>query len=304
VIAIRNFDELLQTARRLGPAPVAVAAADDPEVLASLVEAQKEGIITAHLVGDQVAIEAIAAREGFDLTGMFIIHQPSHTQAARRVVALVRAGQASIVVKGLLKTTELLAPVLDRTEGLRDRDLLTHVAIIEITGRNQLLYASDSGVVLYPTWEQKLDIIRSVVALAQRFGVAEPRVAILGATDRVSIKTGLGVEALTLAKMAQQGAVKGAVVEGPLPLDVAVNPRAAQIKGITTAMPGTADILIFPDVEAGNIMCKAMQQIGGARVIGLIAGARAPIIINSRADDAETRLLSMAMAVVWARYTS
>jgi phosphate butyryltransferase len=303
-MTIRNFSDMMQSARELGPVPVAVAAADDPEVLASLVEGQKEGIISAHLVGDQAAIEGIAAREGYDLAGMAIIHQPSHTLAARQVVSLVREGQAAIVVKGLLKTTELLGPVLDRDEGLRASNLLTHVALFEIEGRDQLLYISDSGVVLYPTWEQKLDIIRNVVDVAHKFGLVQPRVAILGATDRVSAKTGLGVEALTLSKMAKQGWVEDAVVEGPLPVDVAVNPRAAQVKGIETAMPGTADILICSNVESGNIMAKSLQQFVGARMAGMVTGARAPIIINSRADNAETRLLSLAMTVVWAGYRS
>jgi phosphate butyryltransferase len=301
-MAIRSFAEMMETARRLGPAPVAVAAADDPEVLASLVEGQKEGIVRAHLIGDQGAIEALAAREGYDLAGMSIVHEPSHPAAARRAVALVRGGEASIVVKGLLKTTELLGPVLDRNEGLRTRNLLTHVALFEIEGLDRLLYLSDSGVVLYPTWEQKLDIIRSAVDVAHKFGLAEPRVAILGATDRVSVQNGLGVEALTLGKMAEQGWIKNAIVEGPLPLDVAVNPRAAQVKGIRTAMPGTADILICPNVESGNIMAKSLQQFVGMRMAGMVTGARAPIIINSRADNAETRLLSLGMAVVWAGY--
>ncbi len=229
-----------------------------------------------------------------------MVHEPSHSQAARRAVSLVRGGQAAIVVKGLLKTTELLGPVLDRNEGLRARSLLSHVALFEIEGREGLLYISDSGVVLYPTWEQKLEIIRGVVEVAHKFGLPEPRVAILGASDRVSAKTGLGVEALTLSKMAQQGWVKDAIVEGPLPVDVAVNPRAAQIKHISTAMPGTADVLIVPNVEAGNIMAKSLQQFVGARMAGMVTGARAPIIINSRADNAETRLLSLGMAVVWA----
>ena len=297
---ITNFVEMMDRARAIGPVSVAVAAADDPEVLTSLAEAQQAGIVRAYLVGDQAGIDQVASREGLDLAGMKVIHEPNHAQAARRVVGLVRNGEAAVVVKGQLKTTDLLGAVLDRNEGLRDRDLLTHVAIFDFPDRPQLLYVSDSGIVLYPTLDQKLDIIRGVVDLAQRFGLAQPKVAILGATDRVSPKVPVGVEALLISKMAQQGWLEGAIVEGPLPVDVAVNPWAAQIKGIQTAMPGTADILIVPNVEAGNIMCKALQFMGGARMAGIVIGARAPIIINSRADDAEARLHSLGMAVVWA----
>ena len=296
---ITNFAEMMTSARNFGPVPVAVAAADDPEVLESIVEARKEGVVNGYLVGDQAAIESIAGRKGLDLAGFNIIHEPDHPQAARHVVALVRDGKAAIVVKGQLKTADLLKPVLDNNTGLRDKNLLSHVALFEIAGRSQLLYISDSGVVLYPTLEQKLDIIHNVVDAAHCFGLTLPKVAILGATDRVSLDAPRSVEALLLSQMARQGAVKGAIVEGPLPLDVVINPRAAQIKDIETAMPGTADILIVPGVDAGNIMCKAMQYLAGAQMAGMVVGARAPIIINSRADDARTRFLSLGMAVVW-----
>ena len=298
-MAIANFAELIETARRIGPVPIAVAVAEDDQVLASLVEGRDEGIVAPYLVGDQDAIEAIAARDNLRIDGMPLIHEPNHRQAARRVVGLVRAGDARVVVKGLLKTTELLGPVLDHQDGLRDCGLLTHVAMFDIPGRNRLLFISDGGVVLYPTWEQKLEIIRNAVHTAHRFGVAEPRVAILGASERVSGETSLGVEQLVVAKMASQGWVEDAIVEGPLPLDVAIVPDAASIKGISTAMPGTADILIVPTVEAGNIVCKALQYFSGLPAPGIVVGARAPVIINSRADDAHTRLISSAMAVVW-----
>ena len=172
---INNFSEMMEYARKFGPVPVAVAVADDPETLSSLAEARAEGIITAYLVGDAPAIEAIAEEQGYDLTGMTVIHEPDHANAARKVVALVREGQAAVVVKGLLKTSELLKAVLDRENGLRDKGLLSHVAAFETSVRDQLVYVSDSGVVPYPTWEQKLQIIHGAVDVAHRFGVDLPQ---------------------------------------------------------------------------------------------------------------------------------
>lgn len=296
---ISNFSEMMEYARKFGPVPVAVAVADDPETLSSLVEAQAEGITTAYLVGDAPAIEAIAADQGYDLTGMTIIHEVDHVMAARKVVTLVREGQAAIVVKGLLKTSDLLKAVLDRDAGLRDKGLLSHVAAFETAVRDQLVYVSDSGVVPYPTWEQKLQIIHGVVDVAHRFGVECPKIAILGANERVDPAMPTGAESLMVARLAQEEWRGRAIIEGPMALDLALNPHVAFAEGINTAIPGTADILIVPNVESGNIMCKGMQYFAGARLAALIVGARAPILINSRADDATTRLHTLGMAVVW-----
>ena len=296
---INNFSEMMEYARKSGPVPVAVAVADDPETLSSLVEARAEGIITAYLVGDAPTIEAIAAGQGYDLTGMTVIHEPDHANAARKVVALVREGQAAVVVKGLLKTSELLKAVLDRENGLRDKGLLSHVAAFETSVRDQLVYVSDSGVVPYPTWEQKLQIINGAVDVVHRFGVDCPRIAILGANERVDPAMPTGAESLMVARLAQEEWKDRAVVEGPMAVDLALNPAVALAEGIDTAIPGNADILIVPNVESGNIMCKGMQYFAGARLAALIVGARAPILINSRADDATTRLHTLGMAAVW-----
>ena len=297
---INSFAEMMERAQTLGPLPVAVAAADDPNVLASLVEARQQGIVTPYLVGDASAIEAIAAREGFDLSDMTIINETDREQTARKVVSFVREGEAAIVVKGRINTAHLLKPVLDRDKGLRDRGLLTHIAVYEAPIRSQLFYVSDSGVVLYPTWEQKLQIIRSVVDMAHRFGVEQPKVAILGANERFDLDMPVGAESLLVARLAQKEWGDRAIVEGPMGLDLALDPQLALKEGIDTAIPGTADILIVPSVEAGNIMCKGIQYFADVRLAGLIVGARVPIIINSRADDVEPRLLSLAMAVIWA----
>ena len=275
---ITNFTELIEAAQAVGPKHIAIAAAHDPAVLVSAEELQKRGIVIAHLVGDQPAIEAIAQEHDLDLSGMTIVHQPDTGRAARHAVAMAREGRADVVIKGQLKTP--------------------HVGLFEVAGFDRIIYLSDSGVILSPTIEQKLVIIQNVVEVAHKFGLERPEVAILSATEVVNPKFPNSIEALALARMAEDGWVEGAVVDGPLTLDVALSSEAARIKRVESPVAGNADVLIVPGVVAGNTAAKAIQYLAGGRMAGLVVGAKAPIIINSRADTADTRLLSTAMAVV------
>jgi len=297
---ITKFAELIEAAQAVGPKHIAIAAAHDPAVLISAEELQKLGITVAHLVGDRPAIEDLAQEYQIDLSGMIVVHEPDTGRAAQQAVAMARQGQADVVIKGQLKTSEMLGAALDRERGIRERKLLTHVGLFEVPGFDRLIYMSDSGVVLSPTIEQKLIIIQNVVEVAHKFGLERPRVAILSATDVVHPRIPHSIEALALAKMAAQGWVEGAIVDGPLTLDVAVSLEAARIKGVESPVAGQADILIVPGVVAGNTAAKAIQYLAGGRMAGLVVGAKVPIIINSRADTADTRLLSTAMAVVLA----
>ncbi len=293
---IASFDDMVAAARRAGPVRVAVAAAHDLEVLKAVDQAQREGMIQVSLVGDAPAIEALAAQAGADLSQAAIYHEPERLNAARHAVRLAREGQASVVVKGQVKTSELLGAALDRHHGLRGRGLLSHVALFELPGMDRLIYLSDSGVMVYPDVYQKLEIINNVVAVAHLFGVAEPKVAILAASETVHPKIPASIDALALSKMAEQGWVEGAVVDGPLGLELAISPEAAQLEESSSPIGGLADVLIVPNVEAGNIVAKGLQYFAGARMAGLVVGARVPILISSRADSAETRYLSLAMA--------
>lgn len=297
-MAISNFSELIKAAQAVGPKRIAVAAAADASVLTSAAELYELGIATAYLIGDQDAIETIARQEELSLKGMTIIHEPDPKAAARQVMALIRADEADVAVKGQIKTDQFLGAALDRSAGIREKRLLTHVGIFEIPGYDRLLYMSDSGVVLYPTIHQKLTIIQNVVEVAHKFGLKRPRVAILAASEAVHPKMPMSIEALALAKMAEQGWVEGAIVDGPMPLDVAVRPEAARLKGVGGPVAGQADIVIVPGVEAGNTAAKAIQYLAHGKMAGLVVGAKVPIIINSRADAPETRLYSTAMAVV------
>jgi phosphate butyryltransferase len=289
---------MVSTARRLGPVRIAVVGAHDPEVLRAVAQAQQEGMVEATLVGDWPAIEAYSSQTGVDLTGATLFHEPEPQQAARHVADLVRTGQADVLVKGQIKTADLLGIALNRHIGIRGRGLLTHVGIFELPGMDRLIYLSDSGVVVEPDVYQKLEIINNVVKVAQLFGVPQPRVAILAASETVHPKIPASIDALALSRMASQGWVEGAVVDGPLALDMAISPRAASIAEIDSPIAGQADVLIVPNVEAGNIVAKGLQYFAHARMAGLVVGAKVPIIISSRADSAETRYLSLAMAVI------
>ena len=298
---ITTFEEMLGAARQMGPVPIAVVAAHDPEVLKAVGQAQREAIVEAILVGDWPAIEAYAAQTGADLSGATILHEPEPHRAAQQVVDLARNGRAAVVVKGQIKTAELLSVALNRHVGIRGRGLLSHVGIFELPGMDRLIYLSDSGVVVYPDVYQKLEIINNVVAVAHLFGVAEPKVAILAASDTVHPKIPASIDALALSKMAEQGWVEGAVVDGQLGLELAISPRAAELEGSGSPIAGLADVLIVPNVEAGNLVAKGLLYFAHARMAGLVVGAKVPIVISSRADSAETRYLSLAMATVLAR---
>lgn len=297
---IEKFEQMVAAAVEAGPVPVAVAAAHDPEVLKAVDRAQREGIVKATLVGDWPAIEAYAAQTGTDLTGMTVIHEADARLAARQVVLMARGGETGAVVKGQIKTADLLVQVLNREVGIRGHGLLTHVGIFELPGMDRLIYLSDSGVVVYPDVYQKLEIIKNAVAVARLFGLAEPKVAILAASDTVHPKIPASIDALALSKMADQGWVEGALVDGPLGLELAISPRAAAVEESDSPIAGMADILIVPNVEAGNIVAKGLLYFAHARMAGLVVGARVPVVISSRADSAETRYLSLAMAALLA----
>jgi phosphate butyryltransferase len=298
---ITTFQEMIALAQEAGPIPVAVAAAHDPEVLKAIDRAQREGMVVATLVGDWAAIEAYVAQTGTDLGAATIVHEPDPIQASRQAVNLVRSGQAAVLVKGQVKTADLLRSALNRHVGIRGRRLLSHVGVYELPGIDRLIYLSDSGVVVYPDVYQKLEIINNVVAVARLFGVAKPKVAILAASERVHPKIPASIDALALAKMAEQGWVEGAIVDGPMGLDLAISSQLAHEEPSRSPIAGLADVLIVPNVEAGNIVAKGLLYFAHARMAGLVVGAKVPIIINSRADTAETRYLSLAMAVVLAR---
>ena len=299
-MTITTFAELIEKAKEVGPKTVAIAAAQDKEVLLAAQDAEAQNLAECILVGDRAAITEIAQENSIDVRRMMIIQEPEPKQAARKVMELVRLGHAQMAMKGKIETGDFLRAALDKEVGLRVGRLLTHVGIYEIPGFDRLLFLSDAGVVVAPTMEQKIEIVQNAIYVAQRLGVEQPKVAILAATEMVNPKIPATLDAANLSKMADRGQIKGGIIDGPLALDNAISLESAQIKGIKSDVAGRADILIPPDVEAANVLAKAITYFAKGIMAGVVVGGKSPIIVASRSDPHETKLVSMALGVILA----
>ncbi len=295
---VRNFAQLMELAQERGPKTVAVAAAAQEAVLLAVNEAEELGIADAILIGDQPEIERIGHDNSVDLGRLEIIHEPDPIQAARRTMSLINEHRAQIAMKGAIQTADFLRVVLDRKVGLRAGRLLSHVAAFDIPSFDRLILVSDAGVVVAPTLQEKADIVRNAIDVAHRLSIVQPKVALLAATETVNPKIPATVDAAALSKMAERKQIVGGIVDGPLTLDNAISTTAAAIKGVESPIAGRADILIAPDIEAGNILAKGIIYFAQAYMAGVIVGARAPIILPSRSDTHEAKLIAISMCVV------
>jgi phosphate butyryltransferase len=297
---ITNFDQLLAEARRFGPKRIAIAGSEEHEVLLAAQEATEEGFVKCILVGNVERMYQEAEKHDISLYGMSLLDEPDAKKTIRRVVALAREDEADIVMKGSVSTGKLLSAVLSREIGLRTGNLLSHVGVFEVPGYDRFIFITDGGVNIHPTVDQKLDIIHNAVELAHRLGLQKPRVALLAASEMLSPHIPASLDALALAKMAEQGWVENALVDGPLALDTAVSPTAAEIAGASGEVAGHADILVVPDVDTGNMVAKVITFFVRGRMAGVVMGAKVPLVISSRADLHEVKLVSMALGVVLA----
>jgi len=299
-MAITTFAQLMEEARGVGPKTVAIAAAQEKEILLAAQDAEAQELCECVLVGDRAAIKEIAERNSIDIRRMMVIHEPEPKQAACKVMELVHLGHAQMAMKGKIETGDFLRAALDKEVGLRMGRLLTHVGIFEIPSFDRLIFISDAGVVVAPSMEQKIEIVQNAIFVAQRLGVEQPKVAILAATEMVNPKIPTTLDAANLSKMADRGQIKGGLIDGPLALDNAISPESAQIKGIKSDVAGQADILIPPDVEAANVLAKAITYFAKGNMAGVVVGGKSPIIVASRSDPHETKLVSMALGVLLA----
>ena len=289
-------------ARAAGPpVPVAVAHPCDAASLGAAVEGAAAGLITPILVGPATKIRAAAAAAELDIAAFRLVDEPHSHAAAARAVALVRAGEAALLMKGSLHTDELMRAVLARDTGLRTERRLSHVYIMDVPSYPRALLLTDAAVNVTPTLEEKRDIVQNAIDLAHIMGIAQPRVAILAAVETVSPAMPSTLAAAALCKMADRGQITGGLLDGPLAFDNAVSLEAARQKGIVSEVAGRADILVVPDLEAGNMLAKQLSFLAGADAAGVVCGARVPIILTSRADSARTRIASCAVAVLMAR---
>jgi phosphate butyryltransferase len=300
--AIRNMRELVERARALGPCRVVVPAADAQSALDAVVEARARGLVEAVLVGDRRAVADVLATCGGDPAHFRIEDEPDVQRAARRAVALVRAGEAEVLLKGKLTTAELMRAVLDRDEGLRGPGLVSDVCITEVAeGDARLLGITDGGVNVAPSLDDKRRILANAVRVFHRLGVARPRVAVLCAVEAPTPAMPHTGEALALAEMAARGDLGACEVFGPVALDGALSVEAARMKGIQHPAAGRADVLLVPTIEVGNALGKAFTWVARRPLAHVLEGARAPVLIPSRAESALDKLCSLALGVFVAR---
>ena len=291
---------MLARCRSIDPIPTAVAHPCESSALIAALEAGTEGLITPILVGPAAKIRDVAKQNGITLGETRIVDVPHSHGAAAKAVELVRQGQAELLMKGSLHTDELLGAVVARDTGLRTGRRISHVFVMDIPTYHKVLIITDAAINIAPTLEDKVHICQNAIDLAVSLGVSTPKVAILAAVETVTSKMPATIDAAALCKMADRGQITGALLDGPLAFDNAISKEAARVKKITSEVAGDPDILLVPDLEAGNMLAKQLSFLANADSAGLVLGARVPIILTSRADSVRSKIASCAVAVLTA----
>jgi phosphate acetyltransferase len=295
-----KYELLIAKAKEVPPATTVVVHPCDETSLRGALDAAAAGIIRPILVGPKAKIAAVARDHGLDISGATIVDVPHSEAAALRAVELVREGRGELLMKGSLHTDELMRAVTASATGLRTARRISHVFIMDVPTHPDTLFITDAAINIFPDLDAKRDIIQNAVDLFTQVGLGTPRVAILSAVETVTSKIPSTIEAAALCKMSERGQITGGVLDGPLAFDNAIDPEAARIKGIRSEVAGRAQILIVPDLEAGNMLAKNLTFLTGADAAGIVLGARVPIVLTSRADSVRTRMASCAVAVLYA----
>lgn len=296
---IKSLNELLDAAKAQNKMRLAVAAAEDADVLSAVIKAAEQGIIEPVLVGDEEAIKQLASELALDITKYELIASASLEESAKTAVALVSAGKADFLMKGLIDTSILLKAVLDKEIGLRTESQLSHVMLYEVPHYHKLIYLTDGGMNIEPDLEAKAKILGNAVQVAKALGNQEVKVACIAAKEKVNPKMPVTVEARALQERGENGDFgPGVIVEGPLAIDLAFSKEAAAIKKFESRIAGDTDILLVPNIEVGNGIGKSLTYLAKASSAGIIMGAKAPVVLVSRADDYETKLNSIALGSV------
>lgn len=297
---IKNFDEVLKIAKERGPKIVSVACAQDTDVMKAIQNAKENGIIEAILVGDLEKMQIIAKEENINLSEYEVIDIKDPAEASLKAVELVSSGKAHMVMKGLVDTGIILKAVLNKEIGLRTGKVLSHVAVFDVLNYPRLLLVTDAAMNIAPNLEQKKQIIENSLEVARGLDIEIPKVGVICAKEKVNPSMPATVDAGELVKMNENGELTGCIVGGPFALDNAVSEEAAKLKGIDHPVAGKADILMCPNIESGNILYKTLGFLANAKSAGVIVGAKAPIILTSRADTEEAKLNSIALGVLMA----
>ncbi len=290
------FHQFIERCKTLPAITTAVVWPLSDVALRGAVEAAAAGIIEPTLIGPGAEMKALAAKIGVDLAKYPVVEAETEPQAAEKAVVLCRTGQMQALMKGSLHTDELLKPAMARDTGLRTPRRVSHVFIMDTPAYARTLLITDAAINIEPDLESKVDIVQNAIDLAHALGIPEPKVALLSAVETVNPKIASTLDAAALCKMADRGQITGGILDGPLAFDTAVSLKAAAIKKLTSPVTGQADILVVPDLESGNMLAKQLEYLGGAQLAGIVLGARVPTILTSRADSAETRLVSCAVA--------
>ena len=293
-----KYEALLERCKTLEPIPTSVAYPCEETALSGAIDAGAQGLITPILVGPAGTIRDLAKAKGIDLGSTEIVDVADSQGSAAKAVALVREGKAELVMKGSLHSDEILAAVIAKETGLRTGRRLSHVFLMDVPTYHKVLIVTDAAINIAPTLEDKVDIVQNAIDLARSFGVETPKVAILCAVETVNSKMPATLDAAALCKMAERGQIKGGLLDGPLAFDNAISKEAAKIKGITSQVAGDPDILLAPDLEAGNMMAKQLSFLANADAAGLVLGAKVPVILTSRADSLRARIASAAVGVL------
>jgi phosphotransacetylase len=296
-----KYEQLLERCRGLAPVPTAVAHPCEESALAAAVEAGQKKLIVPILVGPEAKIAETAKAARLNLDGLEVVDAPHSHASAERAVELVREGRAEVLMKGSLHSDELLSAIVSREKGLRTARRISHAFLMDVPSYHKVLIITDAAINIAPTLEEKADICQNAIDLAIALGVAKPKVAILAAVETVTSKMPATIDAAALCKMAQRGQIQGGILDGPLAFDNAISKEAAVTKGIDSEVSGEPNILLVPDLEAGNMLAKQLSFLAHADSAGLVLGAKVPVILTSRADSLRSKIASCAVAVLLAR---
>jgi phosphate butyryltransferase len=295
---IRNLGELVEGAKALGPARIAVIEAHDPDVLESLAQAEPMGLAESTLVGNPSKIEAAAEKVGYPLRGEALLATTGEEESIRQGIDLVREGKADLLMKGKVTTANLVRGILDRERGLRTGNQLSQVIVFQVPHMPRLMIMTDGAINIAPSLAQKADITRNAIMVAHALGIAEPKVVLLAALEFVNPDMPATVDAAALVQMNRRGQITGAYLEGPLALDVPLSRFAAERKNIESPVVEATDIFIAPDIEAANILYRAVLYFAQGKSGGIVVGAKVPLVLLSRAETAETKIYSIALALL------
>jgi phosphate acetyltransferase len=295
-IGTGKYERLLERCKGLAPVATAVAHPCEESALAGAVEAAQAGLITPILVGPRQKIEETAKSAKVDIEKLEIVDTPHSVESGRQAVALIREGRAEVLMKGSLHTDELMSAIVSRDGGMRTGRRISHVFVMDVPTYHKVLIVTDAAINIAPALEDKVDIVQNAIDLAISLGLEKPKVAILCAVETVNSKMQATLDAAALCKMAERGQIKGGILDGPLAFDNAISRAAAKTKGIKSEVAGDPDILLAPDLEAGNILAKQLSFLANADSAGLVLGARVPVILTSRADSVRARIASCGVA--------